>query len=99
MLHPQCPGKAFVSSLISVRVAFKRLVTMSVPKLSEESSERPTIRDGFQIDAHFSDVVTSDTAGENDQARRKFTEEVMVIHRLHRESCEVRGITSVSGPV
>lgn len=74
---------------------------MSIPKLSEESSERPAITDRSQINAvseesHLNDVVTSDTAGENDRARRKFTEEELAIHRLHRESCEVRGITSTS---
>lgn len=72
---------------------------MSIPKLSEESSERPPTRGTLQINADrsvagFNDVVTSDMGAENDPAGRKFTEEEMAIHRLHREACEVRWITS-----
>lgn len=71
---------------------------MSIPKLSEESSERPPSRGTLQINADrsvagFNDVVTSDMGGENDPAGRKFTEEEMTIHRLHREACEVKWIT------
>lgn len=96
MFHQKYPGKAFVSRLISPHVQFnKRLVTMSIPKLSEESSERPPSKGTLQINADrsvagFNDVVTSDMGGENDPAGRKFTEEEMTIHRLHREACEVK---------
>lgn len=96
MLLPKYPRKAFVSRLILLHVQFnKRLVTMSIPKLSEESSKRPTSRGRSQInadrrEADFHDVVTSSMGGENEQAAAKFTEEEMAIHRVHREACEVR---------
>lgn len=48
--------------------------------------------DGSEADS--SDAVTSSVGGDNDHAPRKFTEEEMIIHRIHREACEVRCITS-----
>lgn len=92
-VSPKVPSKAFVNRLIFLHVQFnKRLVTMSIPKLSEESSERPTSRDRLQIKAVRTEADFSDVAGGNDQAGGKFTEEEMAIHGLHRESCEVRWI-------
>lgn len=97
MFHQKCPGKAFVSRLILLHVRFnKRLVTMSVPNLSEESSKRLRSRGRSQISAGGSEadlaggVTSSGTGGGSDPAGREFTEEEMVIHRAHREACEVR---------
>lgn len=100
MFHQNCPGKAFVSRLILLHVQFnKRLVTMSIPNLSEEISKGLRSRSKLQInadrsEADFNDVVTSSMGGEKDLAGRKFTEEEMDIYRTHREACEVRWITS-----
>ncbi|KAE8293997.1 putative protein C1orf53 [Larimichthys crocea] len=96
MFHTIYPRKAFVSTLIRLHVQFnKRLVTMSIPKLSEESSERATNGGSSQInadrrEADFNDVVTSSVGSDNEQAAAKFTEEEMAIHRVHREACEAK---------
>lgn len=68
---------------------------MSVTKLSKGSSKRPSGRGRILINAgnaetNCSDAMTSSMGGENDQAGRKFTEEEMAIHRLHREACEAK---------
>ncbi|TMS20444.1 hypothetical protein E3U43_006937 [Larimichthys crocea] len=79
MFHTIYPRKAFVSTLIRLHVQFnKRLVTMSIPKLSEESSERATNGGSSQInadrrEADFNDVVTSSVGSDNEQAAAKFT--------------------------
>lgn len=62
---------------------------MSIARLSEESSTRPSSRGGLQINADSS-AVTGGTGGEKDQAAGKFTEEEMAIHRAHREACEAK---------
>ncbi|XP_069580722.1 uncharacterized protein C1orf53 homolog [Brachyistius frenatus] len=90
MFHQHHPSKAFVSRLIRFN---KRLLTMSIPKLSEESSKRPTGSSVLEINAGggaagFSDAVTGSTGGEDDHAAAKFTEEDAAIHRIHREACE-----------
>lgn len=96
MFHQKYPGKAFVSRLIFLHVQFnKRLVTMSLRTLSEESSEPPPGRGRGQISADstgavFGGGVTGDVGGDNEPAGRKFTEEEVTIHRLHREACEVK---------
>ncbi|KAM7388057.1 hypothetical protein PAMP_024258 [Pampus punctatissimus] len=36
------------------------------------------------------DVMTSSKKGEHDPAARKFTEEEMATHRIHREACEAK---------
>ncbi|XP_038571385.1 uncharacterized protein C1orf53 homolog isoform X1 [Micropterus salmoides] len=96
MFHQNCPGKAFVSRLILLHVQFnKRLVTMSIPNLSEEISKGLRSRSKLQInadrsEADFNDVVTSSMGGEKDLAGRKFTEEEMDIYRTHREACEAK---------
>lgn len=64
---------------------------MSISKLSDGSSKRPTGGGRSQIDAHGSeteagDVMTGSVGGQDEQKFR----EVMVIHRAHREACEVR---------
>lgn len=66
---------------------------MSLPRLSEESSERPASRGGLQIDADRGAVDSSSRGGKSDQAGEKFTEEEMAIHTLHREACEVSWVT------
>ncbi|XP_031164338.1 uncharacterized protein C1orf53 homolog [Sander lucioperca] len=97
MFHQNYPYKAFVSRLILLHVQFnKRVVTMSIPKLSEESSKRLRGRSRLQINADRREaadcnvVVTSSMGGEHDHAGRKFTEEEMTIHRAHREACEAK---------
>ncbi|XP_051232779.1 uncharacterized protein C1orf53 homolog [Dicentrarchus labrax] len=81
------PRKAFVCRVVLLHVQFnKRLVTMSIPNLSEEKSQPPRSRSRLQINAERSDAVT----GSNDQAVGKFTEEEMAIHRVHREACEAK---------
>lgn len=94
MFHQHYPGTTFICRLILLRVRFNnRLVTMSIARLSEESSKQPSSRGGSRINAD-SGAVTGGTGGEKDQAARKFTEEEMTIHRAHREACEVRRIAS-----
>ncbi|XP_033477126.2 uncharacterized protein C1orf53 homolog [Epinephelus lanceolatus] len=94
MFHPNYQCKAFVSKLIRLHVQFnKRLVTMSIPKLSEESWKRG--RSGSQINADsraadLSEVVTGSTGVANDHTGGKFTEEEMVIHRAHTEACAAK---------
>lgn len=91
VFYQSYPCKAFVSRLILLHVQFnKRLVTMSIPKLSEESSKRPRGRSRLQINADFTEVVTSSMGGENDHSGGKFTEEDMTIHRVHTEACEAK---------
>ncbi|XP_073332923.1 uncharacterized protein C1orf53 homolog [Pagrus major] len=94
MFHQSYPGKAFVSRLILLHVQFnKRLVTMSIPKLSEE---KWTASGGSsQINADRSDVVTSgggggSAAGGDEQAAGEFTEEELSIHTAHTEACEAK---------
>ncbi|XP_018550953.1 uncharacterized protein C1orf53 homolog isoform X1 [Lates calcarifer] len=97
MFHPNYPSRAFVSRLILLHVQFnKRLVTMSIAKLSEESSERLRGSSVLQINADRSEadfnggVTTSSVGGENEHAERKFTQEEMAIHRIHTEACEAK---------
>lgn len=95
MFYQHYPRKALVSRFILLHVQLKkRLVTMSIPDLSEESSNK-RLRDNsmLQINEDRS-VLTSSREGENSPAARKFTEEELAIHRSHREACEVRCITS-----
>lgn len=100
MFQHNYPAKAFVSRLILLHVQLnKRLVTMSIPKLSEESSKRLRGSSRSQISADsrgadLSEVVTSCRGGEHHQGGREFTEEELTIHRVHTQACEVRGITS-----
>eukprot|EP00064_Thunnus_orientalis_P013062 superscaffoldBa00002082_g13099 len=67
---------------------------MSTPDFSEDSSNKRVKGDSMsQIsedrgEAHLSDV--SSRGDENDPAARKFTEEEMAIHRVHREACEAK---------
>lgn len=92
MFHQKYPGKAFVSRLILLHVQFnKRLVTMSIRALSEESPEPPPGRGRGQISADRTGAgVCGGVTGDNEPAGRKFTEEEVTIHRLHREACEVK---------
>ncbi|XP_040896558.1 uncharacterized protein C1orf53 homolog [Toxotes jaculatrix] len=96
MFQQNRPSKALVSRLILLHVQFnKRLVTMSIPNLSEGSSKRLGNSSRLQInadrsEAEHSDVVTSSVGGGNDHAARKFTEEEMTIHTIHREACEAK---------
>ncbi|XP_042273051.1 uncharacterized protein C1orf53 homolog [Thunnus maccoyii] len=95
MLYQHYPSKAFVCRLILLRVQFKKtLVTMSTPDFSEDSSNKRVKGDSMSKisedrgEAHLSDV--SSRGDENDPAARKFTEEEMAIHRVHREACEAK---------
>lgn len=95
--YPSYPGNAFLHRLIFLHAQVnKRLVTMSVANPSGESPKRePSLQ--RSADGSAPDSVTrsnNDTEGENDQAGRKFTEEEVAIHILHREACEVRRFTS-----
>ncbi|XP_039456616.1 uncharacterized protein C1orf53 homolog isoform X1 [Oreochromis aureus] len=89
MLCKNYPSEAFVSRL--VRLCFhlnKRLVTMSMPKLSGESSEPPANSGASQIDEGTRAADVSDAGGENDPSSAgKFTEGEMAIHRIHRQAC------------
>ncbi|KAL3047211.1 hypothetical protein OYC64_021433 [Pagothenia borchgrevinki] len=87
--------KDFVCRLIILRVPFnKRLLTMSIPNLSEESSKRLKGRARLQSNADRrgadpSEVLTTCSIVHEHPAR-KFTEEEMDIHRTHREACETK---------
>ncbi|KAM8745207.1 uncharacterized protein C1orf53 homolog isoform 1-T1 [Acanthopagrus schlegelii] len=91
MCHQSYPaGKSFVSRLILLHVRFnKRLVTMSIPKLSEE--EWTASGGSSQMKADGSDAVTSGgAAGGDEPAAGGFTEEELSIHRAHRQACEAK---------
>nr|XP_046248656.1 uncharacterized protein C1orf53 homolog [Scatophagus argus] len=91
MFHQNYPGTALVCRLIFHRDRLnKRLVTMSIPKLSDESWKRQTSGGTSRINADGSDAVTSNEGGENVHAGGKFTEEELAIHRIHREACEAK---------
>lgn len=96
MYHQSYPAsKAFVSRLILLHVRFnKRLVTMSIPKLSEE--EWTTSGGSSQIKADGSDAVTGGggAAGGDEPAAREFTEEELSIHRAQTQACEVSRSTA-----
>lgn len=94
MLQQHHQSKAFVSTLILLRVQFKKqLATMSVSSLSEGSSKRPAgINEDGSEAADLKDTVTSSI----DQAGGEFTEEETAIHRAHRQACEVGYITAES---
>lgn len=92
MFRRHVPSKAFVYRLISLRVPFnKRLVAVSIASHCEGSSKRLKSRSMSQINA--ADGVTGETGAERDHAATSFTEEDTIIHRIHREACEVRRIT------
>ncbi|XP_037624823.1 uncharacterized protein C1orf53 homolog [Sebastes umbrosus] len=60
MFHQNYPCKAFVCRLILLRVQFnKRLVTMSIPKLSEENSKRPRGRNQEQAERQLTEEEMS----------------------------------------
>ncbi|CAB1420361.1 unnamed protein product [Pleuronectes platessa] len=88
------PGKAFVCGLILLRFN-KRLLTMSGPNLSEESSGPPR-KSGcvsrVDADGRRSEPGTgsgsSRAGGEQNQGR--FSQEEMDVHRVHREACEAK---------
>ncbi|XP_026199116.1 uncharacterized protein C1orf53 homolog isoform X2 [Anabas testudineus] len=65
---------------------------MSIPRLSEGSSERLRSSSVFRINAaaDFSDGVTGGAHGDEDHAARKFTEEETLIHRVHTQACEAK---------
>ncbi|XP_062279863.1 uncharacterized protein C1orf53 homolog [Scomber scombrus] len=97
MLHQHYQRKALVSRLILLHVHFKkRLITMSIPDLSEESSNKRVRGNSVlqmkkdRSEAPLNDAVTNSRVAENDPAARKFTEEEMAIHRSHREACEAK---------
>ncbi|KAM3618906.1 uncharacterized protein V6R79_000272 [Siganus canaliculatus] len=98
MFFHKYSGKTFINRLILVHVQFnKRLVTMSIPRLSEEGSQRPPCSaDSLKINAGrsgaaFTDEVTScSMGGGNSQAGEKFTEEEITIHRVHKEACAAK---------
>ncbi|XP_072244766.1 uncharacterized protein C1orf53 homolog [Leuresthes tenuis] len=93
MFHKNCPSKALIGRLILLHVQFnKRFVTMSIASPSEErNSKRQRSSCAPQIDDSSSlcDAVTSS------QTARKFTEEELAIHRVHREACEAEKQTYV----
>ena len=94
--------KDFVCRLIILRVPFnKRLLTMSIPNLSEESSKRLKGRARLQSNADRRGADPSEGLTTcsivHEHPARKFTEEEMDIHRTHREACEVR--PSLSDPL
>ncbi|KAK2835307.1 hypothetical protein Q5P01_015791 [Channa striata] len=78
MFQTRHPSKVFMSTLVFVHVHLnKRLVTMSVAKLSEGNSTRH--------------VNAESGEGAADQhAPGGITEEHMIIHGIHREACEAR---------
>uniref|UniRef100_A0A3B4U7J8 Chromosome 1 open reading frame 53 n=1 Tax=Seriola dumerili TaxID=41447 RepID=A0A3B4U7J8_SERDU len=95
MFHQNHPSKAFVRRLILLHVQCnKRLVAMSIPMLSEESSKRlrsSSSSSVLQINADRSeadcrDAGTSSSVG----GARNFTEEELAIYRIHREACEAK---------
>ncbi|XP_029904980.1 uncharacterized protein C1orf53 homolog [Myripristis murdjan] len=96
MLHQRYPSKAFISRLIVLRVQYyKRLVTMSILKLSEESSKSLISNSESQIDADrsgsgFSETVTSSMWAGGDSSGRQVTQEELDIHRVHRQACEAK---------
>ncbi|CAJ1060913.1 putative protein C1orf53 [Xyrichtys novacula] len=87
MIHQNYPGKALVNRLISLHIHFNtRLITMSVSGLSEQSSS--SSRDSPQTSADRREEA--DFSSDNGQGARKFTEEEMSIHRVHKEACEAK---------
>ncbi|XP_042337795.1 uncharacterized protein C1orf53 homolog [Plectropomus leopardus] len=92
MFHQNYPAKVFVSRLILLHVQFnKRHVTMSIAKLSEESSQRGSLQiNAGGRGADLSEVVTGSRGSENNHTGGKFTEEEMTIHRVHTEACEAK---------
>ncbi|XP_008282976.1 uncharacterized protein C1orf53 homolog [Stegastes partitus] len=90
MLHQSYPGA--ISRLILLRVQFnKRLVTMSIAKLSEEEEGWKADGGAPQIDGvRRSAAGTRSAGGEHAAAAAKFTEEDMAIHAIHREACEAK---------
>ncbi|XP_063356731.1 uncharacterized protein C1orf53 homolog [Pelmatolapia mariae] len=92
MLCKNYPSKAFVSRLVLLCFHLnKRLVTMSMPKLSGESSEPPANSGASQIDEGTTAADVSDAGGENDPSSAgKFTEGEMAIHRIHRQACAAK---------
>uniref|UniRef100_A0A3P8SCQ0 Chromosome 1 open reading frame 53 n=1 Tax=Amphiprion percula TaxID=161767 RepID=A0A3P8SCQ0_AMPPE len=94
MFHQNYP--ATISRLTLLRVLFnKQLVTMSTPKLSEESGKRQADGGVLQIDAvrrreaGGGDAATRSVGGEHGAAA-EFTEEDVAIHAIHREACEAK---------
>ncbi|KAF3690722.1 putative protein C1orf53 [Channa argus] len=100
MFHKHYPSTAFLSRLIFLHVHFnERLVTMSIPKLSQGSPKRlrgdsgdsGVLRiNGDRSEAESSEEVTGSTGAANQHAPRKFTEEELITHRIHREACEAK---------
>ncbi|XP_062252103.1 uncharacterized protein C1orf53 homolog isoform X2 [Platichthys flesus] len=88
------PGKAFVCGLILLRFN-KRLITMSVPNLSEESSGPPR-RSGSvsRVDADRRRSEPGTGSGNSragvEQNQGRFSQEEMDVHRVHREACEAK---------
>ncbi|KAJ4943408.1 hypothetical protein JOQ06_005910 [Pogonophryne albipinna] len=87
--------KAFVCRLIILHVPFnKRLLTMSIPNLSEESSKRLKGRARVQCNADRRGADPSEGLTTcsivHEHPARKFTEEEMDIHRAHKEACETK---------
>ncbi|KAK2908061.1 hypothetical protein Q8A73_009134 [Channa argus] len=72
---------------------------MSIPKLSQGSPKRlrgdsgdsGVLRiNGDRSEAESSEEVTGSTGAANQHAPRKFTEEELITHRIHREACEAK---------
>ncbi|XP_004553822.2 uncharacterized protein C1orf53 homolog [Maylandia zebra] len=92
MFRKNFPSKAFVCRLVLLCFHLnKRLVAMSMPKLSGESSEPPANSGASQIDEGTTAADVSDAGGENDPSSAgKFTEGEMAIHRIHRLACAAK---------
>ncbi|XP_034555984.1 uncharacterized protein C1orf53 homolog [Notolabrus celidotus] len=83
MFHKHYPSKAFISRLILLQVKLNtRLLTMSVPSLSEERT-----RSSLQVSA---DRRGPDLKTSNDRGAAEITEEERDIHRAHTEACEAK---------
>ena len=93
MIQPHYPGRAFISRLpfLCMRCN-QRPVTMSVANASAGSSgtgqcsERSADRSAAEPLAGSS---SSSTEGENPPPGRRFAEEELTIHNLHRQACQV----------
>lgn len=91
MFHPHYPGRALIGRLPFLHIRCnKRPVTMSLTSPSEESSEPARSADRSGAGPL---TGSSNTGGENRPPGRRFTEEELTIHNLHRQACQVKSST------
>lgn len=91
MILSHYPGRAFISRLpfLCMRCN-QRPVTMSVTNPSEESSDSVKCSERSADRSAAEPLAgSSNTEGDNRPPGRRFTEEELAIHHLHRQACQV----------